>query len=55
LKAIISFLQIATSVAFVTEVPWPPAFVSFIGAFNLVNIDFIPCESAMSAIAVIGC
>jgi hypothetical protein len=29
---------VATSIVLISEVPWPPAFQSFVSTFNVVNI-----------------
>jgi len=42
MKIMVSFFQIITSVAFLTEVPWPRMFQSFISVFTFFNLDFVP-------------
>jgi len=42
LKIMVAFLQVATNLTFVTEVPWPTAFADFISAFDIVNLSFVP-------------
>lgn len=37
LKILIGFLQIATNLAFVVDIPWPRHYISFINTFNLVR------------------
>jgi hypothetical protein len=45
LKIIVGFLQIATNLAYVVEVPWPSYYSTFINAFDVVNLDFLPWQS----------
>jgi hypothetical protein len=53
LKIIVSFFQVATSLAAVLEIPWPSQFVNFINIFNIVRlmslleIQFIHCWLAL--------
>lgn len=47
LKIAIGFLQVATSLSAAADIPWPSAFLSFIDAFNVVNLDFLPWSSIL--------
>ena len=37
----LGFFQIVTVVAYNVDVPWPPAFQTFIGWFTVLNLDFV--------------
>lgn len=44
LKVVVSFLQIATSLVLIAEVPFPALYQTVIGYLAFVNLDFIPWQ-----------
>ncbi len=40
-KILLSYLQVATTLVNLTEIPWPSAFQKFLQAFSFVNLNFV--------------
>jgi hypothetical protein len=49
LKIIVGFLQVATALTILVDTPWPTGFSTFVSAFDIVNLSFIPWESVECA------
>jgi hypothetical protein len=42
-KILLSYLQIASTLVNLTQIPWPSVFQRFLQALSFVNLNFIPC------------